>query len=106
MKLIEIYTGDTDVNKIFERGLHPENQIKAVISLLNTNLKIQHFSINTNSPFVAEAFNKFGKQKSYKIKFYFENKEVNSEYCFNKFSKPFENLIFGEEEKKRLEKKK
>ncbi len=95
MKKIKIYTGDTDAKYLFEKGLHPKNQIKKVIKLLEASPN--NLSVFTNSPHVAEAFNKFGKEKNYTIECYFENEKVLSEIMFREFSKPFEELVFGDE---------
>ena len=97
-KIIKIYIGDTKIENLFEGGLHPRNQVKKVINFLETAR--QNISVLTNSVFVAESFNKFGKEKDYMIECYFENKKISKEEMFNKFSKPFETLIFGEEIKK------
>ncbi len=98
MKKIKIYTGDTNIKLLFENGLHPKNQIKKVISYLNSSPDI--FSIFSNSAFVVEAFNKFGKVKGYKIDFFFNHKKMNAEKIFLEFSKPFEKLIFEDDNKK------
>lgn len=95
-KKIKIFTGDTNLLNLFEKGLHPENQIKLVKDFLKSSPDI--FSIITNSPFVAESFNRFGKEKGYKIECYFSDEMVLPEVMFEKFSKPFGTLIFGGEE--------
>lgn len=94
-KLIEIHTGD-GLSDLFEGCLHPKEQVKEVIAFLKyspDNLKI-----NSNSIYVVESFNKFGKLKGYKIEFYFNGEKVNPEVVFKEFEKPFTNLIFGNEQ--------
>lgn len=93
-KNIKIYTGDTEVKNLFEKGMHPINQIRMVINFLET--APCDVKVFTNSTHVAEAFNKFGKEKDYTIECYFEDKKVLPEVMFEKFSKPFEELVFGE----------
>jgi len=93
-KKIKIYTGDTKIENLFEKGLHPKNQIRMVENFLKT--VTCDIKVYTNSPFIAEAFNKFGKEKDYAIECYFEDKKVLPEVMFDKFSKAFEGLVFGE----------
>jgi len=91
---IKIYTGNLKRKTFFEDGLHPKYQIEKVKKFLKTKKDL--IKIHTNSPFVAEAFNKFGKEKGYNIEFYFNNKKVSADIVFDEFSKPFEQLIFGD----------
>ena len=93
MKKIKIYTGDVEREKLFERGFHPKTQIQKVFDLLNSSPN--NLSIWTNSPYIVEAFNTFGKEKNYSLEFYFKNKKVPPVIVFNEFSKPFQKLLFG-----------
>jgi len=94
MRTIKVYTGDTK-EELFERGLHPISQVKKVKGLLSSSPS--NIVVHTNSPFVAVALNKYGKEKNYAIEFYFENEKVLPEQVFDKFSKVLEKLIFMEE---------
>ncbi len=92
MKEIKIFTGNCNIDILYEQGLHPKNQIKKVIEDLKKDTNLH--KIYTNSPFVAEAFNKYGKEKDYKIQTYFNNNKIKKEEMFHKFSEPFSKLIF------------
>jgi len=95
MKKIKIYTGNIQIEKLFEKGLHPISQVEKVKDLLKSFP--DDIAIYTNSPFIVEAFNKYGKEGNYVLEFYFENNKLPSEIVFGKFSKVFEGLLFGEE---------
>lgn len=91
-KIIKIYTGSNPKSDLYEGKLHPENQIIKVRSDLKKEQN--EYIVYTNSPFVVEAFNSFGREKDYKIIMFFDEIEMNSKNIFDKFSKVFEKLIF------------
>lgn len=91
-KMIKIFTGSNPKQDLFELKLHPQSQIEKV--RMDLKVKKAEYSIYTNSPYVTEAFNKFGKEKGYKILMYFDGEEMDPELIFEKFGKPFHNLIF------------
>ena len=90
--MIKIFTGSNPKQDLFELKLHPQSQIEKV--RMDLKVKKAEYSIYTNSPYVTEAFNKFGKEKGYKILMYFDGEEMDPELIFEKFGKPFHNLIF------------
>ena len=93
MKTIKIYTGKLE-GVLFEENLHPKEQVIKVQKWLKD--AIGDLTISSNSPFVVEGFNKFGKLKGYNLEFYFNGKKVNPEIVFEEFEKPFSDLIFGD----------
>ena len=92
IKIIKIYTGSNPKQDLYEQKLHPQSQVVKV--QMDLKEEKDKYIIYTNSPFVAESFNKFGKKKGYKIIMFFDREEMNYELVFSKFSKPFEKLIF------------
>jgi len=95
MKTIKINIGDTQ-RKVYEMGLSPKSQVKKV--KINIKKLYMSYNIYTNSPYIVEAFNKFGKEKGYNIICFYDNKKVDLEEVFDNLSKPFEELVFGDEE--------
>jgi len=115
--VIKIISGDFvpgHNNQLFEEHLHPKSQVEKVKKELEDEATGEKI-VWTNSPFVAEAFNSYGKKKGYTIKFYeyvrkkefvdshkvgfeyvSETTEILPETYFDKMAKPFENLILEE----------
>lgn len=93
MKTIKLYTGNCKPEQVYEGGLHPISQVAKVIKDLSK--KREEYTIHTNSPHVVEAFSKYGTEKGYKVIAYFNGKKKEMDVVFDKFSKPFEKLIFG-----------
>ena len=92
IKIIKIYTGSNPKQDLYEQKLHPQSQVVKVI--MDLKEEKEEYIIYTNSPIITEAFNKFGKRIDYKIIMYFDGEEMEPELIFDKFSKPFEKLIF------------
>lgn len=65
MKTIKIYVGNNPKEELFEEKLHPISQIKKAKKELN-KLK-ENYAIHTNTPYVTECFNRYGKEYGYKI---------------------------------------
>jgi hypothetical protein len=93
-KIIEIntYINYNNYWDLIEEKTHPKHQEQKIIDLLHTGK--QKIEVNTNSPYIAEALNKHGKKKGYRIIFKIDDHEVKAEDLFNEFSTPFENLVF------------
>jgi len=91
-KTIKLFSGNEKFAKLYEKGFHPETQVKKVKQHLDT-LKTS-LSVYTNSPFVSEAFNRFGKEKGFNVLFYYNKMRILADQYFNKMSKPFQALIF------------
>lgn len=92
-----------------EVHLHPDWQVeyaKLLISLVKNGIKVL---ITSHSPYLIEALNKYSKEEKMeeKVKFYLSESQENGKAwiidktedkddIFDKLSKPFERLIFGE----------
>ena len=97
MKTIKIYTGDAllGINgKLYEEMLHPIRQIEKVKKELESDFEGEKI-IFTNSAYVTECFNKLGKAMGANVKMFYNGDDFNGEKdkVFEKFSKPFEELI-------------
>ena len=92
IKIIKIYTGSNPKQDLYEQKLHPQSQTTKV--QMDLKEEKDEYIIYTNSPYVTEAFNKFGKEKDYKIIMHFDGEEMEPTFVFEKFSKPFNQLIF------------
>ena len=92
IKTIKINVGSNPTSDLYEQKLAPDSQITKVQIDLKENK--DEYIIYTNSVYVTEAFNKFGKQQGYEIIMYYDGTEMDKDKLFDKFSKPFEELIF------------
>ena len=92
MKTIKIYVGDNPIKPLYEEKLHPISQLEKAKKDLNKSLN--EYVIYTNSPYVTEYFNKYGKRKGYAIAVYYNNIQTDTVFIFTGFSKCFEHMIF------------
>ena len=96
-KWIKIFVGDDPIGAPFEEHLHPRSQIKKAEAALNKEKP--NYVIYTNSVYVTEYFNKYGKQKGYKIVAYLNRTKTDLEKVFESFSEPFNKLVFDNEKR-------
>lgn len=97
-KVIKIYTGDNlpGINgKLYEEMLHPIKQVEKVKIEMSSDFEGEKI-IFTNSIYVTECFNKLGKAMGANVKIFYNKDDFNGEKdkVFEKFSKPFEKLVW------------